>query len=103
MWHHPRNKKLGGFKFRRQHPIGNFIVDFYCDNSALIVELEGEIHKQQKDFDIARKGWLEDRGYIVLRFPNNKALENIEETLAEILEQCRKCDRTNADSNKTLS
>jgi len=54
LWGKLRNRKVGGYKFRRQHPIGPYIVDFYCSQAGLIIELDGEIHLQMVEYDNER-------------------------------------------------
>ena len=70
LWAHLRGRKLEGWKFRRQHPIGEYIVDFACVAARLVVELDGSSHgfDQQQQYDEARQRWLEFQGYKVLRF-----------------------------------
>jgi very-short-patch-repair endonuclease len=78
VWHALRNRKLGGFKFRRQYAIGNYIADFYCAEAKLIIELDGKTHDGKEDFDANRNAWMESQGLYVLRVPNlelNGALE----------------------------
>ena len=69
VWQAIRNRQVG-FKFRRQHPIGRFIADFYCAEAMLVVEIDGDGHADpdRAAYDEARTGWLEERGYRVLRF-----------------------------------
>ena len=72
LWSRLRTKQLGGLRFRRQQPIGPYIVDFFCPAARLIVELDGDHHGTDKkaEQDANRTRWLEGRGYKVLRFPN---------------------------------
>ena len=86
LWEKLRNRKLSGHKFRRQQPIGPFIVDFYCRKSKLVIELDGGIHQAQKGYDTARTQWLEDNSFTVLRFLNQEVEENIEAVFSTILE-----------------
>jgi very-short-patch-repair endonuclease len=88
LWSFLQNRQLDGFKFRRQHPIDQFIADFYCAQTKLIIEIDGEYHKKQKDYDQDRTQWLEDNGYHVIRFSNHDALKNTQEVLAAILNHC---------------
>jgi very-short-patch-repair endonuclease len=83
LWVRLRQKQLGGFRFRRQQPIGAYIVDFFCPEAALIIELDGGQH-DGSDRDAARTKWLEERGYRVLRFWNNEALSNTDGVLLAI-------------------
>jgi very-short-patch-repair endonuclease len=86
LWHRLRNRRLQGWKFRRQHEIDLFIVDFACPDAALIVELDGGQHGEQQIYDEARTRKLQERGYRVLRFWNNDLLTNIDGVLEVILE-----------------
>ena len=88
LWEHLLNRKLGGYKFRRQHPIGRFIADFYCHSSKLVVELDGELHARQFGYDMSRTLWFEERGIRVIRFQNIEVETEIEEVIAEILKAC---------------
>lgn len=83
LWYHLRNRALMGCKFRRQHPIGPYIVDFACVERKLVVELDGS---QRADSDSARTSWIQANGYRVLRFWNNDALRQQQVVLAVILE-----------------
>ena len=79
LWQHIRQRQMMGFKFRRQSPIGRYIVDFVCVEKRLIVELDGGQHAVQHDYDHCRSEWLESRGFRVLRFWNHDVMNNIEE------------------------
>ncbi len=85
LWNHLKNK-LSGFKFRRQHSIGNFIVDFFCSAKRLIIELDGHKHKERdaSAYDKERTAYLNERGYTVMRFWNNEIEENLESILSKI-------------------
>ncbi len=83
LWQHLRNKKLG-FKFRRQHAIGEFIVDFVCIEKKLVVELDGEVHKEQREYDAERTRILNGRGFRVIRFWNSEVTNNIKDVLARV-------------------
>jgi len=85
LWYRLRRKSLSGYRFRRQSPIGNYIVDFVCPDVALIVELDGGQHADQQKYDEARTRWLESQGYRVLRFWNNDVLSNTDAVLEQIL------------------
>ncbi len=87
LWHALRNRRTG-FKFRRQHPIERFIVDFYCAEAKLLIEVDGESHCQpdQKEYDKARTEYLEGLGYKVIRFSNNDVRYNIDAVANEILQ-----------------
>ena len=70
LWWLLRNRYMLGYKFRRQYYFQGFIIDFYCSQAKLAIELDGEIHNQQADYDQARQRLLEDHGIKVLRFMN---------------------------------
>jgi very-short-patch-repair endonuclease len=78
--------QLGGFRFRRQHPLGPYVVDFFCSEAKLIVEVDGGQHADESP---TRAQWLEARGYRILRFWNNDVLGNTEGVLLEILRALR--------------
>ncbi|MBK9713418.1 MAG: endonuclease domain-containing protein [Kouleothrix sp.] len=77
LWQHLRDRRLGGFKFRRQHAIDRFIVDFCCVERRLIVELDGSVHAQQVERDRECTTVLEGFGYRVLRFRNDQVEDDI--------------------------
>jgi very-short-patch-repair endonuclease len=88
LWSLLRSKQLGGLKFRRQHPIGPFIVDFCCTAHRLVIELDGHSHADQEDYDLARTEWLEGRGYRVMRFTNSQVEGQFSAVLEAIVEAC---------------
>ena len=73
LWQRLRNRALG-VKFRRQHPIDRFVVDFFCDEARLIVEVDGGIHQYTGEEDALRQEFLESYGFHVLRFSNEEVL-----------------------------
>jgi very-short-patch-repair endonuclease len=80
-------KKSGiGFKFQRQHSIGPYIVDFYCPQKRLIIEIDGSQHLENKEYDDERTNYLEMLGYRVLRFWNNDITANLSGVLMHIQE-----------------
>ena len=85
LWRHLRNRELTGFKFRRQYPIGRYIVDFICLEAGLVVELDGGQHAYSPS-DALRTRTLEQQGYLVLRFWNNEALMQTDAVLAAIFD-----------------
>ena len=91
LWRELRNRQLDGFKFRRQHGVGPYIVDFICIEAGLVVELDGGQHADQVSYDSRRSVFIEAAGYRVVRFWNNEVLENIEgvvERIHELLVGC---------------
>jgi very-short-patch-repair endonuclease len=85
LWSRLRRKQLDGFRFRRQQPIGNYVVDFFCADARLVVEVDGGQHGEHSARDAARTGWLERRGYRVIRFWNSDVLARTDDVLATIL------------------
>ncbi|HUT48510.1 MAG TPA: endonuclease domain-containing protein [Alphaproteobacteria bacterium] len=83
LWHRLRDRGLG-VKFRRQHPIGRYVVDFVCIEAGLVVELDGGQHAVQHAQDAVRTRYLEAEGFRVMRFWNNEVAENIEGVLVTI-------------------
>lgn len=84
LWQQLRNRAILGYKFRRQHSIDRFIVDFVCIEATLIIEVDGEIHQYTPDEDAIRQEFLESLGFHVLRFTNEQVLRNMHEVLAQI-------------------
>ena len=76
LWRHLRQCQIGGLKFRRQHPVGRYILDFVCLDTGLVIEVDGGQHAERSFEDEQRTLWLEQRGYRVLRFWNNEVLAN---------------------------
>ena len=93
LWDLLRNRRFDGYKFRRQHPIGRFILDFYCEDLHLAIEVDGGVHLRpdQEVYDRSRAQELNDLGIRVLRFWNNDVINNTE----EVLEVIRKVMFTN--------
>lgn len=85
LWSRIRNDQLE-VNFRRQHAIGNFIVDFVCVKKKLIIELDGSQHLEQQEYDEERTKHLESQGYKVIRFWNNDVMNNIDSVLNVIWE-----------------
>jgi very-short-patch-repair endonuclease len=71
-------------KFRREHPIGRYILDFYCHDKRLCVELDGAQHAENEAYDERRDAWLRDQGIKVLRFWNNQVLTETESVMEAI-------------------
>jgi len=88
LWNRLRRKQLEGARFRQQVPIGRFIVDFFCPEAMLIVEVDGGQHADEKD--LARDEWLAAEGYCVLRFWNNDLLQNADGVVMKILDTVRR-------------
>ena len=84
LWARLRRRQVLDCKFRRQHPLGSYIVDFVCLERKLIVELDGGQHLEQAGYDQQRSQWLEQRGYRVIRFWDNQVLTQPESVLQAI-------------------
>ena len=84
LWTVLRARRLRGFKFRRQQPIGSFVVDFYCDEAGLIVEVDGPIHEHQQDADRQRQELLESLGLRVLRIQADEIISDIDTVLTQL-------------------
>jgi very-short-patch-repair endonuclease len=85
LWSRLRARRLFGSKWKRQQPLGNYIVDFVCFESRLIIELDGGQHADAKLGDDERDAWLSAHGFHVLRFWNREALSNLEGVLMVIV------------------
>lgn len=84
LWSHLRAYRLGGLKFRRQQPIGPYVVDFFCPEMKLVVELDGGQHQERISYDQERDAWLQVEGYTVLRYWNNEVIGNLAGVLENI-------------------
>ncbi len=84
VWQQLRSRQLAGCKFRRQHPLGNYIVDFICLDRKLIIELDGSQHMETLEYDEKRSNFLQQEGFVILRFWNNQVFEELETVLAVI-------------------
>ena len=79
LWRYLRGKQIAGVKFRRQHPIGPYIADFYCPSCAVVVEIDGNSHAHDpKQHDAQRDQWMESRRIRVIRVPAREIFSNIE-------------------------
>ena len=84
LWRHLRNRELGGWKFRRQYPVGPFIVDFICVEKSVVIEVDGGQHAENEELDLQRSAFLNKMGYQVVRFWNNEVLQETEAVLEAI-------------------
>lgn len=89
LWYFIRRKQLDGFRFRRQHTIGNFIADFACVEAMLVIELDGEQHAKGKasERDAKRDQFMDQEGWIVMRFWNHEIFDHIDSVQAVILDR----------------
>ena len=88
LWAILRNRNLNNLKFRRQHPIGKFIVDFFCMEKMLVIEIDGDSHANQEMYDAMRTEWLEAQGCKVIRFTNEDVHKRLETVAREIIRVC---------------
>ena len=86
LWLRLRQRQLGGFRFRRQVPLGPYVVDFACLAEKLVVEVDGGQHAERIEHDEMRSAWLVANGFCVLRFWNNDVLGNTDGVLQTILD-----------------
>jgi very-short-patch-repair endonuclease len=84
LWRVLRGRQLGGFRFRRQVPIAGFIADFACPEARLIIEVDGEQHFENANYDASRSDALAAHGYRVVRYWNNDVMSKTEDVLADI-------------------
>ena len=86
LWQNLRGGRLGGFRFRRQHPMGRYVLDFYCDEAKLAIEIDGQQHtvSDHPERDLGRDGWFAERGVETLRIPAIDVLTSVDGALARI-------------------
>ena len=96
MWYQLRNRKLNGLKFRRQHPVAIFILDFYCHEKRLAIEIDGGIHKSvdQSEWDKNRTYELNELGIHVLRFTNEEVIDSVQRVIKMISEYLNQHDES---------
>lgn len=99
LWYHLRAHRFMGRKFKRQKPIGRYVVDFVCLEEKLIIELDGGQHAENCEYDHERDSWLRSQGYTVLRFWNNELMNETE----GVLEKIRLALSKEAEFSETLS
>lgn len=85
LWMHLRDRRLGGYKFRRQHPVGNYIVDFACLKEKLVIEVDGGQHAGNVHDDEKRTNYLRNWGFEVVRFWNHEVLLDTDLVLDQML------------------
>jgi very-short-patch-repair endonuclease len=84
LWSRIRNRKVNGMYFRRQHPYGIYILDFFCFEANLVIEIDGLIHLSRHEYDIERTNYLESCGLKIIRFTNTEIRNKIELVLRKI-------------------
>jgi very-short-patch-repair endonuclease len=88
LWQFLSGRKLMNLKFRRQHLISPFIVDFYCPEKKLVIEVDGGTHIDNQIYDMNREGFLRARGYRILRFLNTEVISGTSDVLEKIKNEC---------------
>ncbi|MCR9253102.1 MAG: endonuclease domain-containing protein [bacterium] len=88
LWRVLRDNRFEGYKFRRQHPMSNYILDFYCHQLKIVVEVDGGYHQKtdQKKYDESRDEYLMELGIEVIRFTNDRVLKDLDEVMRELSE-----------------
>ena len=96
LWQRLNNKKMG-YKFRRQYSIGSYVVDFYCPQFKLVIEIDGGTHisKQAAAYDKQRQEYLESLGLIIKRYDNQLILKNLNEVLIDLNSFCQGLEEKN--------
>jgi very-short-patch-repair endonuclease len=89
LWQQVRRKQRLGYKFRRQHAIERFIVDFYCPEARLVVEVDGPVHQYTHEEDMVRQEFLQSLGLRVLRFTDDEVMNSLEGVIHQIDEALR--------------
>ncbi|MEK7624934.1 MAG: DUF559 domain-containing protein [Patescibacteria group bacterium] len=87
LWPHLNNRRCGGLKFRRQHGIGKYIVDFYHAETKTVIEIDGDVHfalDGQVEKDATRESWLRENGFNIMRFNNVDIFDNLDGVLSHI-------------------
>jgi very-short-patch-repair endonuclease len=88
LWGKLREQACGGLKFRRQYPIGPYIVDFGCVPAGVVIELDGRSHDEQAAYDVARQEYLQGLGWLVLRFSHDRLLQELDAVVTIIVSTC---------------
>lgn len=90
LWKQVKGNKLSGLHFRRQQIIHGYFADFYCHQHELIMEVDGEIHEFQQEYDAEREANLKALGFRIIRFTNEEVTNNVKGVLQKIAEECKK-------------
>ncbi len=89
LWSALQNKQVLGMRFRRQHAVGRYVLDFYCPACKLAIELDGSVHDDRQEEDAIRTQEIERYGYQVIRFRNEEVMQNLEKVVQQIAEVLR--------------
>ena len=90
LWNELRARRLAGFKFRRQHPLGPYVADFYCHEARLVVEIDGSMHAERVEHDRRRDAWMSEQGLTVLRMPAWYVRDQLSNALRTITDAARR-------------
>jgi very-short-patch-repair endonuclease len=93
LWNFLRRKQIKGYNFHRQKPLGKYIVDFYCSRLKLVVEIDGDSHAFQKDYDEKRTKELKENGLEVVRYWNNEVMGNIDGVYEDLLNKIEQIEK----------
>jgi very-short-patch-repair endonuclease len=102
LWEALRRRQLKGWKFRCQHPVASFIVDFYCPQHRLVIEIDGPVHDQQIEYDAARTEQLHHLGYRVIRFDNREVMSDLSGVLQTIVNEIEEVNLSKSPSMGNL-
>jgi len=92
IWSKLRNRQLHGYKFRCQHPVYRYILDFYCHKAMLAIEIDGPVHKYRRKYDTIRDEFIKSIGIITIRFSNEEVFYSIENVINQIVDALLKKD-----------
>lgn len=96
LWEELKNRKMYGYKFLRQKPIGNYIVDFFCNKLKLVIEIDGDSHDEENySYDMKRQNWLESKDLSVLRFDDLEVKKDMDNVLSSIEGWIRNWEESN--------
>ena len=90
LWQHIRRGQIDGLHWRKQHAVGTYIVDFFCAKAKLVVEVDGDSHADQIEYDQARTTYLNEQGYTGIRFTNREVLRQCEAVVQQIADECQR-------------
>ncbi len=96
-WKAVKGRKIYGYQFLRQKPIGHYIVDFYCSKLKLVVEIDGSSHIGKEEYDLKRQNYLENLGLTVMRFDNRDVRDNLNDVIRQIEEYIQSFEEGKAD------
>ncbi|MEE3320439.1 MAG: endonuclease domain-containing protein [Pseudomonadota bacterium] len=97
LWYYLRAARFMGIKFKRQKPMGNYIVDFVSSSHRLIIEIDGGQHAEQQEYDRRRDAWLRSQGYEVVRFWNHQVLTETQSVLESVRQKIQTLSASSSD------